>query len=276
MHPALDGFLTQVWNGRTNIPPDAKEAAKYIYKTWYAVSPSASNAPKDFDKDIKEMVASSPGVTLHVQGHNEFFHVNPSDWRHDESIKKMRFRVYLNPPVAEALKVFTSVVRQFVVKSARADLKRPIKAKVAGANSLGRRDSIVVYTPDEQTAKTIAGATRGQFGANTDTPAMTVPAGPSSGVSIGAEPPAVTIFRDLHHDAGKNVQSFGNIRCEIIAAAFKETLAQGNPTSARFKELATDYLTVAGIDPDNPGLQTNKDNLETTWKLALTAKQRRK
>ena len=279
MHAALEGFLAQVWNGRTNIPNDPKDAAKHIYNTWYAVRPSASNPVSNFDNRIRSMVANLPGVKLEVQGKDEFFHVNPSDWRSGESVKKMQFRVYLNPKGDdEVLKVFEAVVKQFVViQVGRTNLGRPIKAKVAGAKSLGRLDSIVVYTPDEQTAKTVARATSGSFAANKETPAMTLPVGPS-GVSIGAEPPAVTIFGDLHQDPKKNLQSFGNIRCEIIAVALKETLGKKNPTDINlpsFKKITADYLTVVGIDPDNPGRQKNKDNLETIWKAAMTAKQRR-
>lgn len=177
------------------------------------------------------------------------------------------------------LRVFENVVRQFVVKSGRRDIGRPVKAKVAGAKSLGRRDTIVVYTPDEGTARLIATATMGQVGANSETPAMTSPVGTSSGVSIGAEPPAVTIFGDLHHNPKKNLQSFGNIRCEIIAVALKETLAQKDPRDInlwKFKKITADHLTVVGIDPNDPGRQKNKDNLEMMWKAALSARQHRR
>lgn len=280
MHPSLEGFLTKVWNGRTSIPRDPKDAARHIYNTWYAVRPSASSPVSGFDNRIRLLFADLGGVTLQVQGSGEFFHVNPSDWRSGESVKKMQFRVYLNPKGEdEVLKVFERVVRQFVVPSGRADIRRPVKAKVAGAKSLGRLDTIVVYTPDEQTARTIARATSGSFAANRDTPAMTVPVGPSGGVSVGAEPPAITIFEDLHQDPNRNLQSFGNIRCEIIAVALEETLARKNPTDvnlASFKKTTADYLTVVGIDPNDPGRQKNKDNLETMWRAALAAKQRRR
>jgi hypothetical protein len=74
MHQALEAFLTEVWHGRTNIPSHQEHAARYIYDTWYAVRPSANNVSPSFDQSIRDLINNSPGVTLEVQGNDEFFH----------------------------------------------------------------------------------------------------------------------------------------------------------------------------------------------------------
>ncbi len=281
MKAELTELLRRIWKERASIPSQPIQAADHIYTTFYAVT-SGVKVPRDYAERIEaihrqrhrgSLVRQWMTVTEGKEGKETkrkavaFYHFNPREWvSGGASGERIRWRLYLNPKgPAEVLKVFEVVVNQFVDAPGSHALTRPIKAKVSGPDLLGRRDTVVVYTVDKSTVMRMARHFRstdiGEF--NRATPDMT--AKTSKGIAIGAEPPAIAIFSDANQP-----QSFGNIRCEIMALALRETRSEH-----AFIARTAEYLKLVGIDPDHPERQSQKGNLEAAWRAARRARERR-
>jgi len=262
MHPDLEKLLVKIWNECVKMPPN-NLTAQYIYDHYYALTAAPkqgkqNGVAKDFVGKLTNIKEKCEGkVRISTQeskkhpGVIHFYHFLPSDWNHNDSIRLVRWRVYLNPEGEDqVLEVLKYIVERYVHPdhAGQGQVSRPIKAKVALIPDQ-RPDTIVVYTVNDGTAGYIAKSIPTKYQFHDSIPPMTRKM--RTGVSIGAEPPALN---------GES-QSFGEVRCDIIARALREALRQRPPQTPTFASLTGKYLKAQGIDPEHPEGQTNQEDM---------------
>jgi len=151
-------------------------------------------------------------------------------------------------------------------------------AKVTGPLARVRADSIVIYLtgrdgikPVTEKIQTYHAKNKSQFGAAV--PRLTTPVKGMQGVSIGMEPPSITVVRSGgSYYAAESAQSFGFYRASLIFMALDRTRftapGQGDTDRARaFKRRAAKYFRAAGIDPDRPSEQDVPPDLKPLIEL---------
>lgn len=145
-------------------------------------------------------------------------------------------------------------------------------AKVSCPGSSPRNDTALLYLADEK-AVTFALDRLGAFQKAKSAaflpglPRLTSPVDGLTGVGRGMEPPKYVVVREGGQYYKKSSSmSFGLWRSALIFMALDRTYwtRPGQSDSDRrdgFKRRAVKYFCAAGIDPDNPSVQTNPDNL---------------
>jgi len=145
-------------------------------------------------------------------------------------------------------------------------------SKVSCPGSSPRNDTALLYLADEK-AVTFALARLGEFQKARPAaflpglPRLTSPVDGLTGVGRGMEPPKYVVIREGgKYYKKRSGMSFGLWRSALIFMALDRTYwtRAGESDSQRrdaFKHRAAKYFSAAGIDPDNPSVQTNPDNL---------------
>lgn len=145
-------------------------------------------------------------------------------------------------------------------------------AKVSCPGSAPRNDTALLYMADENAVK-FALDRLGEFQKTRPAaflpglPRLTSPVDGLTGVGRGMEPPKYAVIREGgRYYKKRSGMSFGLWRSALIFMALDRTYwtrAGESDTQRRdgFKRRAAKYFRAAGIDPDNPSVQTNPDNL---------------
>lgn len=145
-------------------------------------------------------------------------------------------------------------------------------AKVSCPGSAPRNDTALLYMADERAVtfaldrlRALQKATPAAF--LPGLPRLTSPVDGMTGVGRGMEPPKYVVVREGgRYYKKRSGMSFGLWRSALIFMALDRTYwtRPGQNDSERcdaFKRRAVKYFRAAGIDPDNPSVQTNPDNL---------------
>lgn len=168
-------------------------------------------------------------------------------------------RVYLNVKNNKAVKVMTYVVFDIILK-----IEGVRSAKIGIGNF---SDTIVIYTKNRLVSNKVVfqlqkyQLSHGVGSFRDELPAMTKRHMP--GVSSGAQPP------DIHFEQRlalpKSVyQSFGGFRSDLIYQALKDSTENYD-----FFELIVKYFRDAGIDANDPSIQSNFQHLEQQARINL-------
>lgn len=261
VHERLQAFLRKIFG--SDLLANADKYAKHdstltltladaIY-TLYSGSedqPSQETiAEEKFTNDLLDAVPREVYKKYIVQG-------NASSGFHYFSIStgKPTFRVYLNPKVERAIAIVKKLVAFF-----RAKPGDVVAFKVTGPRKLGsRRDGIVIYCGSRATAlATAEEMNKAPTDYNDAVPALTDKIG--IGIAIGAEPAQQgtglgwkTQEEGIRREKG---QSFGSIRCELIAMAiynFNDNKHIIGDSFETFMELVSVAFTAYGLDPTKP------------------------
>jgi hypothetical protein len=145
-------------------------------------------------------------------------------------------------------------------------------SKVSCPGSAPRNDTALIYMADEAAVK-FALERLNEFQKSKPAaflpglPRLTSPVAGLTGVGRGMEPPKYVVIRQSgKYYKKRSGMSFGLWRSALIFMALDRTYwtREGQSDSQRctaFKRRAAKYFRAAGIDPDNPSVQTNPDNL---------------
>jgi hypothetical protein len=145
-------------------------------------------------------------------------------------------------------------------------------AKVSCPGSAPRNDTALLYVADEKAVTFALDRLREFQKAKSAAflpglPRLTSPVDGLTGVGRGMEPPKYVVIREGGtYYKKRSGMSFGLWRSALIFMALDRTYwtRAGESDSQRrdgFKRRAAKYFRAAGIDPDNPSVQTNPDSL---------------
>jgi len=182
------------------------------------------------------------------------------------SLKPMDQRIYLNLAEEGRGAHFAAIV------DAVYDHEGFHSSKVSCPGSAPRNDTALLYMANEAAVKFALEKLR-QFQKNKPAaflpglPRLTSPVPGLIGVGRGMEPPQYLVIRQSgQYYKKRSKMSFGWWRSALIFMALDRTYWTREEQSdsqrcAAFKRRAAKYFRAAGIDPDNPSVQINPDDL---------------
>ena len=256
---APDGLADQIYDlysgsgaGQTGTSPTHEESKQFIRALWHNVKS---------DPKLRKGFLQYEGQRLKYL----YNYMEANNRPHDKYLEDFIYfqvsreragcRVYANAKWTHAPNV-VAWIKSWMGKNTDCGLTA---FKVVGPKAIaGRKDAIVCYCTTTEKAKALGSQLvnlKGYF--NSELPGMTTPIGGGLGVATGAEPvPQATGLGGLIEGYPEGAQSFGTIRCQLIAAAiynFNDNKAIHGDNFESFSKFVSVAFKGYGLNPAQPG-----------------------